>query len=379
MEKIWSIAKWEFLERLRNRLFLITLVVAPLMVVTVGAAAGLMAESNLSYTKVVGVKISDHNIFSLISEELENYTTNDGQPAFIAVSVNRKDDNIITDAFANITNDKNNFNIKVFCGFTISDLELTQIKSAIQSGIYKSEISTDKSPSISFIKETTGTDKTTENDFNEFFFTSFAFLFLFIVVVIFSGTNFVRALIEEKTSHINEILLSSSSPLEILFGKYLGLVLIGFLQTIFWFVISFIFFQNSSILLSQQPNYILLLIYFVLGYLLYTSLFLSAGSLVSSETESQQVTSLVSLFLLLPIVLSAQILISPNSFLSVILTYFPLTTAPVMLIKVNISQIPVTDLIITILFQLVTIFFIMSVSSKYFARGLMQFEKKKRK
>lgn len=381
MEKIWSIAKWEFLERLKNRLFLITLVTAPLLVVAVGAAAGLMTETNLSYTKVVGVKISASQYFKYIADELESYSTEDDQPAFLAVSVAYDNFDKTTDAFLNIIKTKNFFDIKVYRGFSISNTELNQIKSAVQTGIYKSEIAESnlELPAIHFSDDELNNNQSTTNNFDQIFFTSFAFLFLFIVVVVFSGTNFVRALIEEKTTHINEILLSSSTPKEILFGKYFGLIIIGILQTLFWFGISFIFFKNNSILLSQQPNYILLLVYFVLGYLLYTSIFLSAGSLVSSETESQQVTTLVSLFLLVPIVLSAQILIAPDSILSTIFTYFPLTTAPVMLIKINLLHISLVELVVTIALQLASIFIIMSWASKYFARGLTQFEKKKRK
>lgn len=381
MKKIWSIAKWEFLERLKNRLFLITLITAPLLVVAVGAAAGLMTETNLSYTKVVGVKISDSQYFKYIADELESYSTEDNQPAFLAVSV--ADDNFdkTTNAFVNVNKTKNFFDIKVYRGFSISNTELNQIKSAVQTGIYKSEISKNnlELPVIHFVYDELNDNQSTTGNFDRIFFTSFAFLFLFIVVVVFSGTNFVRALIEEKSTHINEILLSSSTPKEILFGKYFGLILIGILQTLFWFGISFIFFKNNSILLSQQPNYILLLTYFVLGYLLYTSIFLSAGALVSSETESQQVTTLVSLFLLVPIVISAQILIAPDSILSTVFTYFPLTTAPVMLIKINLLHISLMEILITIFLQLGTVFLIMSWSSKYFARGLTQFEKKKRK
>lgn len=379
MKKIWSIAKWEFFERLKNRLFLITLVAAPLLVVAVGAAAGLMAESNLSYTKVVGVKISDHQSFSLIAEELEKIQTEDGQPAFLSVYIKDKNNEIVTDAFVDISKNENNLVIRIVRGLTISDVEVNQIKNAVQTGIYESIIPEENLPKVSFLNEELKDGNNSQENFNQFFFTSFAFLFLFIVVVVFSGTNFVRALIEEKTTHINEILLSSSSPKEILFGKYFGLIFIGLLQTFFWFVISFIFFNSSSFSLMQQPNYIILLVYFVLGYLLYTSIFLSAGSLVSSETESQQVTTLVSLFLLLPIVLSAQILIAPDSFLSTIFTYFPLSTSPVMLIRANVSQIQTIDFLITIVLQLATIFVIMSWASKYFARGLTQFEKKKRK
>lgn len=381
MKKIWSIAKWEFLERLKNRLFLITLIAAPLLVVGIGAAAGLMTETNLSYTKVIGIKINDSQYFKYIANELESHRTNDNQPAFLAVSVNDDNFDKTTDAFLNIDKTNNFIDIKVYRGYSISNTELNQIKNAVQIGIYKSEISGRNLnlPVLRFADDQLNNDQSEIKNFDQIFFTSFAFLFLFVVVVVFSGTNFVRALIEEKTTHINEILLSSSSPKEILFGKYLGLILIGILQTLFWFGISFIFFKNNSILLIQQPNYILLLTYFILGYLLYTSIFLSAGSLVSSETESQQVTTLVSLFLLVPIVISAQILIVPDSILSTIFTYFPLTTAPVMLIKINLLQIPLTEILITISLQFITVFVIMSWSSKYFARGLTQFEKKRRK
>jgi ABC-2 type transport system permease protein len=380
MKKIWSIAKWEFLERLKNRLFLITLIAAPLLVVGIGAAAGLMTETNLSYTKVIGIKINDSQYFKYIANELESHRTNDNQPAFLAVSVNDDNFDKTTDAFLNIDKTNNFIDIKVYRGYSISNTELNQIKNAVQIGIYKSEISGSNLnlPVLRFADDQLNNDQSEIKNFDQIFFTSFAFLFLFVVVVVFSGTNFVRALIEEKTTHINEILLSSSSPKEILFGKYFGLILIGILQTLFWFGISFIFFKNNSILLIQQPNYILLLTYFILGYLLYTSIFLSAGSLVSSETESQQVTTLVSLFLLVPIVISAQILIVPDSILSTIFTYFPLTTAPVMLIKINLLQIPLTEILITISLQFITVFVIMSWSSKYFTRGLTQFEKKRR-
>jgi ABC-2 type transport system permease protein len=311
---------------------------------------------------------------------LESHRTNDNQPAFLAVSVNDDNFDKTTDAFLNIDKTNNFIDIKVYRGYSISNTELNQIKNAVQIGIYKSEISGSNLnlPVLRFADDQLNNDQSEIKNFDQIFFTSFAFLFLFVVVVVFSGTNFVRALIEEKTTHINEILLSSSSPKEILFGKYFGLILIGILQTLFWFGISFIFFKNNSILLIQQPNYILLLTYFILGYLLYTSIFLSAGSLVSSETESQQVTTLVSLFLLVPIVISAQILIVPDSILSTIFTYFPLTTAPVMLIKINLLQIPLTEILITISLQFITVFVIMSWSSKYFTRGLTQFEKKRR-
>lgn len=385
MKKIWSIAKWEFLERVKNRLFIITLITAPILILTVGAAAGMLTETSLDYTKVIGISSTNQVYFSSVSSELEKIEGNNNQPKFITIALNESQPIVpgMVDGILEIDETNGNIKTKIIYYWSLSPLEVNQIERATEKAIYKSKIKIlDNSillPNIEFDREQASNGTADKEDFNSFFFTSFTFLFLFIVVIIFSGSNFVRALIEEKSTHINEILLSSSSPKEILFGKYLGLLLIGLLQTLFWFVVSYFFFSKGSLNLSVTPNYLLLLVYFVLGYLLYTSIFLAIGAQVSSEGESQQVTTLVSLFLLIPIVLSGQILISPDSLMSTIFTYLPVTTVPLMLMKINITEVSLTEIITTISIQLISIFLVISIASKYFANGLRQFEKRKRK
>ena len=386
MKKIWSITKWEFLERVKNRLLIITLIVAPLLVLTVGAAAGMLSQSNLDYTKVIGISTENQSYFSSITSELEKLTTKENQPAYIVIRLNDKGEvaNMMLDGQIEIAAEENAVNVTMFSKLSLSPIDIADIEKATELGIFKSSIQSGSGnvylPVINITKEQKLAQETVQEDnFKEFFFSSFAFLFLFIVVVIFSGSNFVRALIEEKSTHINEILLSSTSSTEVLFGKYFGLLLIGLLQTIFWFGISYVFFSEGSFTLAATPNYLLLLIYFLLGYFLYTSIFLAFGAQISSENESQQITTLVSLFLLIPIILAGQVLVSPNSLLSTIFTYLPFTTAPLMLIKLNITDISLSEILITIALQLLTIFIVIKIASKYFARGLAQFDKRKRK
>lgn len=382
MKKIIAIVKWEVFQRIKNRLFIVTLLVTPLLVLGIGAATGFLSEKGIDYTKVVAIKNADGKLFSIISDNLESEKLKDGQPSFITVQVGEKSqlDRSLIDILIEFRNESKDYSVALHHGNYIAPKEIEKIKRLIITSISEYEVlESNFSIQLPKVKFLSPSDQSTnKGDFNEFFFTSFAFLFLLIVVVIFSGSNFVRALIEEKSSHIIEILLSSTSPSNIIIGKYFGLIIIGLIQTVFWFSISYLFFSKGSMAISVEQNYPLLILYFVLGYLLYTSIYLAFGAQVSSEAESQQITSLISLFLLLPIILSTQIILAPNSIFTSIFTYFPLTSAPVMLIKVNLTYIPFPEILSTVLIQVISIFIIFKLSSKYFAEGLSQLEKKKR-
>lgn len=384
MKKVFAIAKWEFIEKVKIRLFMATLFIAPILIISISGVAGFFTESNLNYTKVVGIQTENQNYFKQISSELEKITEAEIQPEFIAIRLksfeSRNEE--FYDAVVNIIEHENAFNIDIQFNFTLSPFEIEKIKSTIESSVLKSKLisasTTTNIPDFNFSQKSFNENSISEKNFHQFFMSSFAFLFLLIVVIIFSGSTFIRALLEEKSTHISEILLSSVSAKEILLGKYLGLIFIGLVQTIFWFGISYLVLTRTSISFHNEVNYFLLVIYFLLGYLIYTSIFLAIGSQISSENESQQITTLVSLFLIVPIVLSVQILIEPTSLLSNILTYFPLTTSPIMLIKLNLINISISEIILTIIIQLCSIFFIISFASKFFAHGFSQFEKKKR-
>lgn len=385
MKKIWTIVKWEFLQRVKDRLFVITLIAAPLLVLMVGTAAGLLSEVSLDYTKVIGIRIDNPKYFHSIDDQLNKHILDDGQPAFIGVLIREKRESSqnSVDCLVRITEIENQFIIELNYGYILSPLELNKIEDAIKTGLTENYIKKQNSeillPKFDFQQLLKNQSTNTIDEFNKLFFAGFAFLFLLIIVIIYSGSSFTRALAEEKNTHINEILLSSVSPNAILFGKYFGLALLGILQTLFWFGFSYIFFGGNSIHLEIVTNLPLLIIYFFLGYLLYSAIFLALGAQVTTENEAQQITTLTSLFLIIPVVISAQIFVSPDSFLSNIFTYFPLTTAPVMLMKINISDTSASEIFLTILIQIISLTVVIMIASKYFARGLAQFNKKVRR
>ena len=196
------------------------------------------------------------------------------------------------------------------------------------------------------------------------------------MMIIFSGGMLVRGILEEKSNRIIEVILSSATAKELLTGKILGLGFLGIFQLIVWVILGKLIAGNVIAELNLDSALILKLIYFTLGYYLYAAIFVGIGSAVSSEQEAQQLTTYISITLILPIVTSLQIIQQPASLLAQILSYFPLTASPVMLLRINIYSPPVWEIVSTLLILVLSTLFVILISSKIFKFGILSYGKR---
>jgi ABC-2 type transport system permease protein len=104
-------------------------------------------------------------------------------------------------------------------------------------------------------------------------------------------------------------------------------------------------------------------------------LFVGIGSIVTTEQEAQQITSYLSLILVLPIALSAFAIANPNSVFVQVLSFIPLTIPAVMLLKINIINVPTVEIISTVLIMLVSIYVTIYAASKIFRIGILSYGK----
>ena len=215
----------------------------------------------------------------------------------------------------------------------------------------------------------------TEAELVNQFYDSFVLLILLLASILFSGGLFVRGLAEEKSNRIIEILLSSCKVNDILIGKIIGLSLLGLFQILIWILLGYTFLSNY-IFINKADFLTLQIVFFLLGYLFYTSIFVGLGSLVNSEYDSQQLTTNITVFLLVPIVLALQIIEYPNSVLAVTLSFFPLTSAPVMLLRFNTASIPNWQIVISIFSLIFFTGLFIFITSKIFGKGLLMFGEK---
>jgi ABC-2 type transport system permease protein len=196
------------------------------------------------------------------------------------------------------------------------------------------------------------------------------------MMILSSGGMLIRSLVEEKSNRLIEILVSSCSSDELLTGKVIGLSSLGITQVLIWTSIGLALVVLNLVPAQVFNNILAILIYFALGFIFYTSIFVGIGSIVTTEQEAQQITSYLSLVLVLPIVLSIPAMENPESILVQILSYIPFTIPSIMILRFNIGAVPTLDIITTSTIMIFSTYLFVNISSKIFRIGVLSYGKK---
>ncbi|PJF30039.1 MAG: hypothetical protein CUN52_05345 [Phototrophicales bacterium] len=190
--------------------------------------------------------------------------------------------------------------------------------------------------------------------------TIFAILFVFALF----GTNgyLMQTVIEEKETRLIEILLSSLTPLALLTGKILALGILGLLQLVIYIGalligvrlyggdLSFLSAINLSV-----GTIAILVIYFVLGYLFFAAAFGAVGAISTSITEGPALATIFIIPAVIPLIIPGTFAQDPNGGIAVFMSLFPITSPMAMIMRTSITDVPVTELILSIGILAVTV------------------------
>lgn len=237
-------------------------------------------------------------------------------------------------------------------------------------------------------------------------------LFMFIIIY---GNMIMRSVIEEKTSRIVEVIISSVKPIKLLLGKIIGTSLAGVTQFVAWVVligvlssvVALVFGidpgamqgQQQEMLLQSQgvesgsPDFMLqvmdaynslplvnlivmFLLFFIGGYLLYASLYAAIGAAVDSETDTQQFMMPI----LMPLILAVYVgfftvIENPHGTVSQVFSYIPFTSPVVMLMRIPFG-VPVWQQILSVVILFVTFIGIVWFAAKIYRVGILMYGKK---
>lgn len=237
-------------------------------------------------------------------------------------------------------------------------------------------------------------------------------IFIFIFITMF-GSMVMSSVIEEKSSRVVEVLISSVKATELMFGKIIGVALVAFTQFILWIALTIVILTVGGSLLGggmsgadasammsltagdiqampQGDMSVMLstiikipwgtmiaafLIYFILGYLLYSSMFAAIGSAVESEGDTQQ----LQLPLTIPLMIGYMIVLfafrNPDSSVVVWGSMIPFTSPIVMLARIPYG-VPTGELVTSILILLVSFIALAWLSAKIYKVGILMYGKK---
>ena len=210
------------------------------------------------------------------------------------------------------------------------------------------------------------------------------FLGVLLVMTIFITSGYLlQGVSREKTSRIMEILLSSVTAQELLAGKVLGLGALGLTQIVIWLLSVVVLNGGAAGLLGialpllVRPEVLVLgVVYYALGFLVYAVLMGAMGALGTTQQESQQVAGIFSLMAAIPLMISGLMFTNPNMTLVRVLSWFPLTAPTMMLLRLPMAEVPVLDIVGSIAMLIITIPAILWAGSKVFRMGLLMYGKR---
>ena len=209
-------------------------------------------------------------------------------------------------------------------------------------------------------------------------------LSIFLVTTVFVSSGYLlQSVAEEKESRVIEIVVSSIRPVELMAGKVMGLGALGLVQVLVWIASSVAFSGGAVALLAiagaaSIPLRVLILgaVYYVLGYTLYAILMASVGALGTTMRESQQLAGIFSMFAAVPYMLSGFLFANPNVLLARVLSYFPLTAPTMMMLRLPLAEVPWVDVVGSIVILLASIPAALWAGSKLFQVGLLIYGKR---
>ena len=407
MKNIILIAKREFFTQVKKKSFIILTLLTPLLIIVFGGVVSLMFQANETQMQISVIDKSglfkdrlksDQNIrYVFSSEETEKSlikaleTTEEMNGVMI---IPKKDIHELENSIEILTNKNLSNEARKNIAGNISEIIKAEKINAL--GISTAQIEDlNKGVNLHVVNVL---EKEKKQD--SFLVGVKSGLSMFLMYCVFTfimmyGIRVMRSVLEEKNNRVVEILISSVKPFELMMGKILGVTGVALVQFGVWVVMIFasVMTLGSSnvgivsgvaevqMVLSalSQINYGLILfvfvIYFLLGYLFYSAMYAAIGSAVDNETETQQFT----LFAILPMMLgfygSITIMNNPDGPMSFWLSMIPFTSPIAMLARIP-FDVPVWELVLSIVILLVSTLGMVFIASKIYRVGILMYGNK---
>ncbi len=202
------------------------------------------------------------------------------------------------------------------------------------------------------------------------------FMFFMFMGIFGLGQHMLTGLIEEKNSRVIEVLLSAVSPDELMAGKVLGLAAAGLvaLGACAAIVISAAYMRGlvESINLSI---FTLFVVYYVLGFLLASSVFAAVGSVCSQLKDMQGFMLPISLIFILPVMAWGYLAARPDGLLAVVLSLFPPTAPMAMVLRVAVTHVPAVQIVASLILLAAADAVVLKGAGRIFRTGILMYGK----
>ena len=247
-------------------------------------------------------------------------------------------------------------------------------------GLNDTQIAEVQNPNITHTIESISEDGTKN------FWYAYVMVFVLYLVIMMFGQKVAMSVVTEKTSRAMEVLITSASPVALMFGKILASSVAGIIQIIAIFGSAFVsyninksYFENNAVMntLFNFPASLVgyLLIFFLLGFLIYSFLFGAMASTVSKIEDLSSVVMLIQIIFVAGFVVSTNAMTSGdvNSELMKGLSLFPLTSPMAMFTRIAMSEVPGLEILLSVALLILATILIGYIAAKIYRVGVLMY------
>jgi ABC-2 type transport system permease protein len=188
---------------------------------------------------------------------------------------------------------------------------------------------------------------------------------LLLMSIIFHGQNVLRGVLEEKSTRVAEVVISSIKPEMLLAGKVAGAGAVGLTQQVLWIAISAYLMTNFAPLVLKSAGvpisgaggsaigaslggltvglFVVIILYFLFGFIFYASLLAAAGSMVNTEQDAQQAAMPVMYLLIGSWLFVNSVIVNPTGTIARVLSWLPFSSPIIMPMRMGLSPVPWTS------------------------------------
>jgi ABC-2 type transport system permease protein len=404
--KLFKVAKREYLDRVRRKSFVIGTILGPLLMGGMIILPGLLFEH--ASEGVVNMAVVDRtdSLCASFAAALDD-TLSDGSRMFVLrkVSVGKGGFNAVKkelnaeiaagtlEGYIVLPRNIVEEGTATYFGKKVSNIRtLERIENALNETVVAKRLSNrglDYRAVTGMLKrvnvETVQVGKGGEraNEFERMYITSFIFIMLLYMTILLWGIAVQRSIIEEKNNRVVEVLLSSLRPFDLMAGKIVGVGAAGLTQYAIWgiFGVGLTSYALSTGQFSQYVSFggatiAFFVLFYVLGFLFYSTLFAGIGAVCNTDQEAQQLQTPVVMCLAFTIIIPMAVMQNPDGAFATVCSMIPFFAPILMVMRINILMPPAWQIALSIAILIASIYIAGIIAAKVFRIGILMYGKR---
>jgi ABC-2 type transport system permease protein len=414
MAKLWAIIKREYLERVRSKWFLIATFFGPIFFSAIIIVPAWLASRSKATTDIYNTTILDATGTEFgrrLAINISGDSTNASRMPTVKVIAPSELTRAESLETREVMRKKRTGYVVVnqqtlageaarYAGRNATSIaDMAQLKSAIRQTILgqrleKVGLGDAQMKAITFIPLDFSTERITERGRAGSGMASvlfgFAIGFLLYMSIVIYGQTIMSGVLEEKTTRVAEVVMSSVPTDTLLAGKVLGVGAVGLTQQIIWITTTYVLLKLRAPIMAKLgaptvsfslPDItfaagVLFLLFFLLGFIFYSSLYAAVGSSVNSESEARQAATPLLVMIVSTGVFIQPVLLNPTGTTAKVLSLVPISSPIIMPIRMAVTGVPPLELAASLGFLAIGCVVALWLASRIYRVGLLMYGKR---